>query len=438
MRKELERRAADSVALAKKSGANDVWAGASRSRSVSFRVREGVLEEVKDSTSRSLSLRLFVDGRYSTHTTTDLRADRLSGFVAEAVALTRALQPDKYRVIADPALFAGRPDAGSLELIDPAIAKLDRSRRIDRCQTMNKRIVGKDQVISATSGFSDGHSLTAAASSNGFTGSYESTSAGMWSSVTLDDGDKRPEDWMGAWGHHLGELPAAGGIADRALMLARARLGMKKGPTVTTTMVVDNRAAPNLVRRLLGPAWGGSVQQERSFWRGKLGEKMVSAKLTVADDPTLPRGLSSRPFDSEGIAAKVLPMVEGGVFRNLYLDTYYARKLDMAPTTGNGSNRIVTLGEHDRDALIKAAGTGIYVTSWLGGNMDSTTGDFSFGVRGHMIEGGEIGAPVGEMNVTGNIVELFSRLQEVGNDPWLYSSTRAPTLVFDGVQFSGV
>jgi PmbA protein len=41
------------------------------------------------------------------------------------------------------------------------------------------------------------------------------------------------------------------------------------------------------------------------------------------------------------------------------------------------------------------------------------------------------------MNVTGNIVELFSRLAEVGDDPWRYSSTPAPTLVFEGVQFSG-
>jgi PmbA protein len=40
------------------------------------------------------------------------------------------------------------------------------------------------------------------------------------------------------------------------------------------------------------------------------------------------------------------------------------------------------------------------------------------------------------MNVTGNIVELFASLVEVGSDPWLYSSTRCPTLVFEGVQFS--
>lgn len=259
-----------------------------------------------------------------------------------------------------------------------------------------------------------------------------------YSSVTLDDGDKGPEDWMGAWGHHLGDLPEAPGIADRALELARARLGMRKGPTRRTTMVVDNRASGSLISRLLGPANGGSVQQERSFWRGKLGKKMVSPKLTVVDNPLLPRGLGSRPFDGEGMAAAALPIVEAGVFRNLYIDTYYGNKLGMKPTTGASSNRVVAPGKRGRDALVKSARDGIYVTSWLGGNMDSTTGDFSFGVRGHLIEGGELGAPVGEMNVTGNIVALFLNLREVGNDPWIYSSTLAPTLVFNDVQFSGV
>ena len=438
MRKELEKRAADAVALARKAGAGDVWADASRGRSVSFKVRDGKLEEVKDSTSRSLSLRLYVNGRYSVHGTTDLRPERLASFVNEAVALTRALQPDKHRRLPDPALFKNRPAAAKLDLIDADLSSLDRDERIAICRAMDSRIAGKAKVISVTSGFSDGHSVTAAASSNGFSGSYESTSAGFYSSVTLDDGDKRPEDWMGAWGRHLDDLPDAATVADRALELARARLGMRKGPTAKTAMVVDNRAAGSLVARLLGPAYGGAVQQERSFWRGKLGEKMVSDKLTVTDDPLRKRGLGSRPFDGEGIAATPLPVIERGVFRNLYLDTYYASKLSMKPTTGSSSNRVVALGKRDRDGLVKAAGKGVYVTSWLGGNMDSTTGDFSFGVRGHLIEGGQLGAPVGEMNVTGNIVELFSNLAEVGNDPWIYSSTLAPTLLFEKVQFSGV
>ena len=89
------------------------------------------------------------------------------------------------------------------------------------------------------------------------------------------------------------------------------------------------------------------------------------------------------------------------------------------------------------DGLLKEVGNGVYVTSWLGGNADQTTGDFSLGLRGHMIENGEIGRPVGEMNVTGNLRDLFSQLELVGSDVYQYSSTLTPSLVFGGVDFSG-
>ncbi len=435
MRKQLLETAAAAVEAAQKSGAQAAWASVSRSRNVEFELRNGKLEKVADSTSRSLGLRLFVDGRYSAHSTTDLRPDQVRAFVTNGVAITRALQPDPHRKLPPRELY---PTAlPSLDLQDAKITKLDRDKRLAWIEAMNSRVAKAPKVISATSDASDSTDIVAAVSSNGFSHAYETTSVGYSTSITLDDGDKRPEDWMGAWARHVDMLPAVDGIADEALRLARARLGMKKGPTRRATMVVDARAAGSLISRLLQPANAGAVQQERSFWRGKLGKQLVSKKLTIVDDPLIPRGLGSRPFDGEGIAAAKLPLVEAGVFANLYVDTYYGSKLGAKVTSGSGSNRVVTLGTRGRDALIAAAKDGIYVTSWLGGNMDGTTGDFSLGARGHLIENGEIGAAVGEMNVTGNIVELFRGLAEVGNDPWKYSMTLAPTLVFEGVQFSG-
>jgi PmbA protein len=109
----------------------------------------------------------------------------------------------------------------------------------------------------------------------------------------------------------------------------------------------------------------------------------------------------------------------------------------MTPTTGSPSNRILSLGEKDREALIGDLEEGILITSWLGGNSDSATGDFSLGVRGHLIEAGKVGAPVSEMNVTGNLLTLFGSLRAIGNDPWKFSALKAPTLVFENVNFSG-
>jgi PmbA protein len=80
---------------------------------------------------------------------------------------------------------------------------------------------------------------------------------------------------------------------------------------------------------------------------------------------------------------------------------------------------------------------GILVTGFLGGNSNSTTGDYSFGVQGFRVRAGQISEPVGEMNISGNLADLFKRLSAVGSDVYPYSTIRTPTLVFEGVQFAG-
>ncbi len=437
MRDDLLASAAEAVALAKSAGAQEAWASTSRSRSVEFAVRDGRLEKVQESTSRSLSIRLWVDGRYSGHSTTDLRPEGLASFLEDAVALTRALEPDPYRTSSDPALFAARP-TDDLDLVDPAVDGLTRDQRIAACQEMNARVAGKAGVISATSWMSDGRSDGASVSSNGFAGSWGHTSAWWGTDVTVrDEGDKRPEGGMYSGASHLADAMGRERVADLALARATARLGTKKGPSVRTTMIVEPMAAARLIGALLAPANGGSVQQRRSFWSGRVGQKLVSDKLRITDEPLLPRGPASRHFDGEGISARSMPLVADGALQNLYLDTYYAKKLELAPTTGGPSNRVVALGTRDLAAIAKAVGEGVLVTSWMGGNNDGTTGDFSFGIRGHLVSHGEIGSPVGEMNVTGNLIDLFANLAEIGNDPWPYASTLVPTLVFEDVQFSG-
>lgn len=120
-----------------------------------------------------------------------------------------------------------------------------------------------------------------------------------------------------------------------------------------------------------------------------------------------------------------------------FLDTYHAKKLGAEATTGAPSNIVVKLGTGDLESIVSDVGKGIYVTEWNGGNSDSTTGKFSFGASGHVIENGRIGAPVKEMNVTGDLLELFARVVAVGADPWPYGNTSSPTIAFEGVSFSG-
>jgi PmbA protein len=435
---DLKARAAQAVELAQKAGAEDAWSTASQSRNVQFEYRDGNLEKVKDTTSQSLGIRIYAGGRYSSHATTDLNPERLQDFIAEAVAITAALEPDEYRRITPERLFRDRP-ADDLDLVDASVQSLEREQRIAWCRALDEVTHQHADVISATSGVYDGTQRSASASSNGFLDDQRSTYCWFGASVTLrDQGDKRAEDGFYAGGAHVADLPEPEEVGSKALARTVSRLGSEKGPTLKASMVVDARAAASLIGRLLSPANARSIQQDRSFWAPLIGKEAFSRHLTIVDDPLIVRGLASRRYDDEGISARALPIVQGGVVRNVYVDTYYGRKGDMAPTTGSPSNRVVAPGEQNLEELLSEVGEGIYVTSWLGGNADSTTGDFSLGLRGHVIENGKVGRPVGEMNVTGNLRDLFSRLEMVGNDPYPYSSTLSPSLVFSGVDFSGV
>lgn len=437
MRDELLQQAEQAVALALGAGADDVVARVGRGRSLEFHWRDGRIEKVQENTSRSLGVALYVDGRYSGHSTNDLEPTRLEAFLVDAIELTRRLEVDPYRRITEPHLYAGRAEL-DLDLIDDSLVGLTREQRLDWCRTIEAEASAHEAVISATSTVADYHGVSARVSSNGFTGVSEATSVGYGAEVAVSDGEsKRPEGsyWVG--GSHLEGLPAPAETGREVLKRALARRGATKIPSLRTTMVVDREAGGSLLGRIYGALSAGAIQQKRSFLADKLDQKIASDALTLTDNPLMPGLLGSRLWDGEGIAAKARPVIEEGVLRTFFIDTYYGRKLGWAPTTGGSSNTVFRHGAKGLDGLLADVGEGLYVNSWLGGNADLTTGDFSFGLRGHVIRDGQLAEPISEMNVTGNYADLLGKLAVVGDDPVPWSSFRAPTLVFEGIDFSG-
>jgi PmbA protein len=88
-------------------------------------------------------------------------------------------------------------------------------------------------------------------------------------------------------------------------------------------------------------------------------------------------------------------------------------------------------------SLLADLGRAIHIDGFLGGNTNAVTGDFSFGIQGTLFEDGAPVHAVSEMNISGNLFELLERYVEAADDPYLYGSWRVPSLVFDGLQFSG-
>ena len=426
------------TALAK--GASQVGVRAYKVRDVSVQWRDGKLEQINESTTRGIGLQLYVDGRYSSVSTSDLRPEALATFIADSVAMTRTLVADPFRSLPEPALYAGQATI-DLQLEDPAYATVtpDTRRRLAReLEDAARAVKGNDAILSVTTGFSDSRAESLRVHSNGFEGARVDTSFWTSAAVTVKDGDgRRPEDWSAAGVRFVGEMPSVAEVGREASKRALARMGSTKADSAVLPMAVDNRAAGRLVGALLGPLSGQAIQQKRSFLEGKIGTAVGSPRLTLIDDPHVVRGFASRLFDGEGIAARRMPIFENGVLKTYFIDTYYGRKLKMAPTTGGSSNGAWTLGGKSQEALLADMKDGILVTGFLGGNSNATTGDFSFGVQGYRVRGGQIAEPISEMNISGNQGDLWKRLAAVGNDPYPYSAGRTPTLVFDGVQFAG-
>lgn len=346
----------------------------------------------------------------------------------------------RHRKLPDPSLYLGRTSA-DLELFDPNVTELTTDARLTRAKAMEegaRTARGADKILSVTTTIWDATGDFARVTSNGFEGSYRTSTVSSEANVSVKDDDgRRPEDWAAASTRFTGDLPDGIAIGREATERAVARLRAGKIGSGTMTILVEARAARGLLRHLLGPLGGSALQQKESFLEGKLNLPVASDLLTITDDPLLKRGLGSCPFDAEGIAAKPRTLFEKGTLRTFLLDVYYASKLGMTPTTGRTSNIVLAPGKKSLATMLKEMKEGLLVTDFLGGNSNSTTGVFSLGLSGFRVALGEKKEPISEMNLSGKHLDFWKRLVGVGNDPYVYSSTRSPSLMFEGVSIAG-
>lgn len=428
--------------LARRLGASEVSCSVSRSTEVSLQRRAGKLEQAQRATSLGLSVSLLVDDKFSSHATSDMRPAALRAFLERAVEATRALEPEVERRQADGALCGRGTSDETLDQRDPSWAGLDARQRGSLAEELEAAVdalPNRHRLISATVGLGDSSSESVRVMTNGFVGEHRGTGFGMSVEMTLEEpGGRRPESYSYYGANHRADVPVPKHLAEEAWARAEQRLGSGPIATGRYPMLLENHAAGRILGVLGGPISGAEIHQGRSCLAGKKGEAIGNSKFSLYDDPTIPRGLGSRPWDGDALRARPMAIVEAGVLQNYYLSLYYSRKLGMDPTTGGRSNWVVPKGARSRIAILADLPKCIVVTGFLGGNGNGLTGDFSYGVQGVLYENGVPTANLSEMNLSGNVLEIFHQFAEAADDPYVYSSVRSPSLLFDGVQFSGV
>jgi PmbA protein len=428
------------IKATKSAGADNCKVTLDSNRSVEISYRDRKPENIKEASTKALNIEVFVNGRFSIQSTSDLRKGALQDFIVNAVTATKLLAEDPLRTLPDPKYYQGRAEL-DLELVDPAYNSFTPENRHDLVKALEKACLqeGGNKVISVTAQEQDGYQESLQMTSNGFEGYTQGTYYAAFAEMTAKgEGDRRPNSYSYAVAVSRKNLPNSKVVGVQAARRTLAMLGAKKIKTETMTVIIENQNVDRIFGGFLGAMFGRSIQQKRSFLTDKKGQQIASKHLTLIDDPWIKGGLGSRLFDSDGFSAKKRTMIEAGILKEFFVDWYYSRKLGWEPTSGSSSNLVIPPGQRPVSAIMKDLGRGILITGFIGGNSNPTTGDTSIGIIGQLFENGEPVQALAEMNIADNHLKFWNKLIEVANDPFMSSAQRFPSLVFENVVVSGL
>ena len=367
--------------------------------------------------------------------------------------MVRMLGEDGCRRLPDPERTAKDAVTGlELGLYDPDYEMMDAETRLANAHRLSiyDKIVHKQngyRLISEECEYSCTLDDSYTADSQGFEGRHRETTFGTFSEMTIEDaeGNKYSGYWWQASPKASDTDFAA--CSEKALEKAVNQIGPKKRKSGKYRMVVDTAVSSRLVSPLLTAINASSIQQKMSFLDGTLGRKIFHEGMTLLDLARTPGRNGSRLFDTEGVATKDAPVIENGVVKQYFVNTYQSGKMGIPPTVEDVSRPCLMpyikgkdLQSEEKEVslkdIMKLAGNGILVTGFNGGNCNPVTGDFSFGIEGFAFSKGKITHPVREMLITGNIVELWNNLTAAGTDARPSARWQIPSLAFEDVIFS--
>ena len=404
----------------------------------------GEVDRVTRCEDRSMNFALFVDGRFGSFSTNKLDPASLDRFLDRAVEMVRMLAPDTFRKLPDPKYTAPNARTGQeLGLYDPEYERMRAAQR--RAAALSAAVwpgpADRDwKLISEEGEYADSLFDTLLLDSNGLECRHTETSFDYGVEVTVQaaDGLKYSGYWWDA--SPIRDRFDAAACGTKALEQAVGRIGAEPAPSGRYNMVVSTEAASRLVSPILAALNAYAIQQHNSFLADSLDRKLFHEGMNLVDAPHIPGQSGSRLYDSEGLATRDREIISGGIVRTWFINTYMSGKLGMTPTVEEAS-RARLLGWPrpglQRDDLLGMCGEGIYVTGFNGGNCDSATGDFSYGIEGYLFRDGKLLRPVGEMLITGNFITLWQGLIAAGDDARPCMSKLIPTLAFSNVDFSG-
>lgn len=440
----LRNLAADVIARVCAAGADaaDVLMVAGASLSASCRM--GEVEEVERSDGQEFGLRAFIGRRQAIVSSSDFSKNALDQLITRVVAMARLAPEDEYCGLADRDLLAKTfPD---LDIHDATELEMPALIDAAKCAEAAARAV-EGITNSEGSGASCSHSRIVLATSDGFSGSYATSSFGMSCSVLAGEGTQMQRDYEYSSVRHFSDLTAPEEIGLVAAQRTLSRLNPRKVKTQQVPVIYAPRVSNGLIGHLAGAISGAAVARGTSFLKNHLGKRVFAEGVNIIDDPHRPRGLRSKPYDGEGVANRRTAMIEDGVLTGWLLDTASAKQLGLRSTgnaaRGSGSapspstsNFYMLAGKTPAVGMISSLSKGLFITELIGMGVNPVTGDYSRGASGFWIENGQFAYPVSEITVAGNLLEMFLHLTP-GDDLEFRYGMDAPSIMIEGMTVAG-
>ncbi len=219
-------------------------------------------------------------------------------------------------------------------------------------------------------------------------------------------------------------------MARRAAGRAVTKLGARPAPSGQLPVVIERGGGGVLFHEACGHGLEADlVNKGASVFRDRLGELVAAPSVTLVDDGTMGVEWGTVAIDDEGCPTQRNVLIEDGILTDYMWDHLRSRAAGRS-ASGNGrrqsyqhlpmvrmTNTFVTNGDVEPSEIIADTQNGVYVAQLGGGQVNTATGDFVFGMtEAYLIENGEITAPLREGNLIGNGPEVLQNIEVIGND----------------------
>ncbi|MCL6095336.1 MAG: TldD/PmbA family protein [Actinobacteria bacterium] len=435
----------------------EVEAYASKSEETEIRVHNGEIESYTVATDAGVGIRVVKGHRQGFAYAGSLEEKAIASALAEA-------RDNADFASEDPAVGLADPDGVlpvELNLWDSALESYPRNEKISMALSTEERLRNGDKRIREVPSvdYADLSTSSAIASTRGITASTSRTRCYL-SAVALAGEES---DTQTGFGISTASSPVGldqDKVIEDALSRAIRMLGAKKPRSARTTVVFDPRVTQAFLSVLSSALSGDSVAKGRSFLAHRVGEQVGSNLLTLVEDPTDERAYGSSPYDAEGLASRRHVLIMEGVLLGFLHDSTSARRMGTTSTAsavrggfatppgvgcralrlepGGGASAERAL---DPTELLIKVGDGIYVQSVTGmhSGVNPISGDFSVGIEGLSIRGGELGDPVREATVASTMQRMLGSVVAIGSDiEWLPGIAAGQSLALADMSLSGL